>query len=137
MINTSSIGSSLNTSISRDKEITPLEKHRRILFTKFVGIMVNTGMRPKEFLTLKWKDVSAYKTHDTKLQKKISVITIRAENSKTGRARNIVAPVRRRFEVIKNSLKKWGSIHHLMIMFCLMFRRKIRDHIQDKLSSPV
>ena len=92
----------------RDKEITPLEKHRRILFTKFVGIMVNTGMRPKEFLTLKWKDVSTYKTHDTKLQKKISVITIRAENSKTGRARNIVAPVRRRFEVIKNSYKEMG-----------------------------
>ncbi len=92
----------------REKNIKSLEKHRRVIFTKFVGIMVNTGMRPNEFLTLKWKDISTYKTHDPKLQKKISVISIRAENSKTGRARNIVAPVRRRFEVIKNSYKELG-----------------------------
>ena len=70
--------------------------------------MVNTGMRPKEFLTLKWKDISAHKTSDTKLKKKIAVISIRAENSKTGRARNIVAPVRRRLEVIKQAYKDIG-----------------------------
>ena len=93
---------------TREKGITSLEKHRRIIFWKFVGIMVNTGMRPSEFISLKWKDISTYKTHDPKLQKKISVISIRAENSKTGRPRNIVAPVRRRFEVIKNSYKEMG-----------------------------
>ena len=93
----------------REKGIDPIEKHRRIIFTKFVGIMVNTGMRPNEFLTLKWKDISNYKSDDTKLQKKISVISIRSINSKTGRPRNIVAPVRRRFEVIKQAYKNIGA----------------------------
>ncbi len=92
----------------REKGITDIEKHRRILFTKFVGVMVNTGMRPKEFLTLKWKDISAHTSSDPKLKKKIAVISIRAENSKTGRARNIVAPVRRRLEVIKQAYKDIG-----------------------------
>ena len=31
----------------REKNLDDLEKHRRIIFTKFVGVMVNTGMRPK------------------------------------------------------------------------------------------
>jgi len=92
----------------REKNLTELEKHRRILFTKFVGVMVNTGMRPKEFLTLRWKDISAHRSTDPNLRKKIAVISIRAENSKTGRARNIVAPVRNRLEVIKQSYKDLG-----------------------------
>ena len=92
----------------REKNLDDIEKHRRIIYTKFVGVMVNTGMRPKEFLTLKWKDISAHKTADPKLKKKIAVISIRAENSKTGKARNIVAPVRRRLEVIKQSYKDIG-----------------------------
>jgi integrase len=93
----------------KEKGLDPIEKHRRIIFTKFVGIMVNTGMRPNEFLTLKWKDISNYQSDDPKLQKKISVISIRAINSKTGRPRNIVAPVRRRFEVIRQSYKNIGA----------------------------
>ncbi len=92
----------------REKNLDPIEKHRRVLMTKFVGVMVNTGMRPREFLTLKWKDISNHKTTDKKLQNKIVVISIKPENSKTGRARNIVAPVRRRLEVIKEEYKKLG-----------------------------
>lgn len=92
----------------REKGIDPIEKHRRILFTKFVGIMVNTGMRPREFLTLKWKDISNHSSNDPKLKNKLVVIHIRAENSKTGKAGNIVAPVKRRFDVIKQSYKDMG-----------------------------
>ena len=92
----------------KEKDITPIEKHRRILFTKFVGIMVNSGLRPKEFLTLKWKDITNHSTDDLKLKNKVVVIHIRAENSKTGRARNIVSPVRRRLDVIKKSYKDMG-----------------------------
>ena len=92
----------------REKGIDAIEKHRRILFTKFVGIMVNTGMRPREFLTLKWKDISNHIGSDPKQKDKVVVIHIRSENSKTGRPRNIVSPVRRRFEVIKGSYKEMG-----------------------------
>ena len=92
----------------RAKDIDAREKHIRIIFTKIVGILVNTGMRPREFLTLKWKDISNHIHHDKSVQKKISIIHIRAENSKTGKARNVVAPVRRRFEVIKQAYKDLG-----------------------------
>jgi len=93
----------------KEKGLDPIELHRRELFTKFVGIMVNTGMRPNEFLTLKWKDISNYKNSDQKLARRTAVISIRAENSKTGHPRNVVAPVRRRFEVIKQSYRCIGE----------------------------
>ena len=71
--------------------------------------MVNTGMRPKEFLTLKWKDISSHKTADPKLKKKIAVISIRAENSKKlGEQEILYPPVRRRLEVIKQAYKDLG-----------------------------
>ena len=92
----------------REVNLDPIEKHRRIVFTKFVGIMVNTGMRPREFLTLKWKDISNHTSSEVNLRNKVVVIHIRSENSKTGRPRNIVSPVRRRFDVIKNSYKEIG-----------------------------
>ena len=92
----------------REKDLDPIESHRRIIFTKFVGIMVNTGMRPIEFIKLKWKDISNHSSNDPKLKNKLVVIHIRAENSKNGKAGNIVAPVKRRFEVIKKSYKDMG-----------------------------
>lgn len=92
----------------KEKGISEMEKHRRILFTKFVGVMVNSGMRPSEFISLKWKDITNHQSADPKLKDKISILSIRAENAKTGRARNIVAPVRKRLEVIKRSYKEIG-----------------------------
>lgn len=93
---------------TREKDITDIERRTRILFTKFVGVMVNTGLRPREFLTLRWCDISNFKGSDGKVDSKIVVMHIRAEVAKTGRSRNVVAPVKRRLEVIKNSLKEIG-----------------------------
>lgn len=92
----------------KEKNLKPLEKRTRILFSKFVGIMTNTGLRPKEFLTLRWSDISDYKSSNGTTDKKIVVIHIRAENAKTGVARNVVAPVKRRLEVIRKSLEDIG-----------------------------
>lgn len=93
---------------TREKNITPLEKQRRILFTKAVGIFVNTGLRPKEFLGLKWYEVSNHVVADEKIKNKCCVINVRADNSKTGRSRNVVAPVKKRFDVLKKSYKDIG-----------------------------
>ena len=93
---------------TREKGITALERRTRILFTKFVGVMVNTGLRPREFLTLRWCDISNYKSGDNKIDSKVVVLHIRAEVAKTGRSRNVVAPVKRRLEVIKKSLRDIG-----------------------------
>lgn len=93
---------------TREKDLTDIERRTRILFTKFVGVMVNTGLRPREFLTLRWCDISNFKGSDGKADSKVVVLHIRAEVAKTGRSRNVVAPVKRRLEVIKNSLKDIG-----------------------------
>ena len=93
---------------SREKNIKPLEKQRRILFTKVVGILVNTGLRPKELLGLRWHEISNNVVGDESVRKKCCIIHVRAENSKTGRSRNVVAPVKRRLEVIKKSYKDLG-----------------------------
>ena len=92
----------------REKGISDIERRTRILFTKFVGVMVNTGLRPREFLTLRWCDISNYKGSDGKIDSKVVVLHVRAEVAKTGRARNVVAPVKRRLEVIKKSLRDIG-----------------------------
>lgn len=93
---------------TREKDLTPLERRTRILFTKFVGVMVNTGLRPREMLTLRWCDVSNFKGSNNKSDPKIVVLHIRAEVAKTGVSRNVVAPVKRRLEVIKKSLREIG-----------------------------
>ena len=93
---------------TREKDLTDIERRTRILFTKFVGVMVNTGLRPKEFLTLRWCDISNYKGDGSKADSKIVVIHVRAEVAKTGRSRNVVAPVKKRLEVIKKSLRELG-----------------------------
>lgn len=93
---------------TKEKEITDFERRSRILFTKAIGILANTGLRPREFLTLRWCDISAYRSGDAKLDQRTVVLNIRREVSKTGRPRNVVAPVKRRLEVIKKSLRDLG-----------------------------
>lgn len=92
----------------REKSLTGLEKNRRVVFTKAIGILANTGLRPKELLGLRWIDISHYPNAEDEDRKRIAVIHIRKENSKTGRARNCVAPVRKRFDVIKSAYKEIG-----------------------------
>ena len=93
---------------TREKDITDLERRSRILFHKAIGILANAGLRPREFLTLRWCDISPYKSSDPKLDQRTVVLTIRREVSKTGVARNVVAPVKRRLDVIKKSLRDIG-----------------------------
>ena len=92
----------------REKGLNEIEKNRRIVFTKAVGILSNTGLRPVELLKLRWMDISHYPNAEDEDRKKIAVIHVRKENSKTGRARNVVAPVRKRFDVIKSAYKEIG-----------------------------
>lgn len=96
----------------RDKEIDEVEKQKRIIFSKAWGILMNTGMRPKELLGLKVKEINSNPhISDEEERKKQVVITIRADNSKTGRSRRVVAPIKRRIEVILRAYKKLGIIH--------------------------
>ena len=88
----------------RDKD----ELLKRTCFTKTMGILYNTGLRPIEYLKLKWSDVSPVSTGSDDDKKKNYKITVRAEVAKNGMKRVLVAPVRRRFEVIKECYTKMG-----------------------------
>ena len=88
----------------RDKD----EITKRTIFTKTMGILYNTGLRPNELLKLRWSDVSKVSTGSDDDKKKNYKITVRAEIAKNGMKRVLVAPVRRRFEVIKECYVKMG-----------------------------
>ena len=88
---------------SREKDITPEERAKRIIFAKFLTIQYNTGMRNKEQLGLRWKDITPNpnsKDDDDYL------ITISADRSKTGRSRQIAAPIGDKLEAIKREYRK-------------------------------
>ena len=88
----------------RDKD----ELHKRLVFTKTIGILYNTGIRPGEFLKLKWSDITEPKSTTSDDKNKNIKITIRPEVAKTGVRRVIVVPVKKRFDVIRSCYKKMG-----------------------------
>ena len=90
---------------SRDTTQKEEELLKRQVFSKFQGIAYNTGCRPKELLGLYWKEVSPMEGElsDTHMK-----LFIRRENSKNGRSRLVVAPIRRRLEVIRKCYEDMG-----------------------------
>ena len=88
---------------SREKDISDEERAKRIVFAKFLTIQYNTGMRNKEQLGLRWKDIAPNpnsKDDDDYL------ITISADRSKTGKSRQIAAPIGDKLEAIKREYRK-------------------------------
>jgi len=97
-----------------DKIRDPLafrDKHellKRTIFSKAIGILYNTGLRPKELLGLKWSEITTSSSDDEEAKKINYRIVVRPENAKTGKRRIIVAPVKRRFDIIRTCYKKMG-----------------------------
>jgi len=91
---------------SRDKEIDDLERIKRRVYGLYLTIVYYTGMRPKEALGLRWKDIQPIPTESKEDQRVNRSIFIPAENAKTGRSRHLVAPVAIQFERIKEHYKK-------------------------------
>ena len=87
---------------------SPLEQTKRSIFREWIGISYNTGMRPKELLTLKWGDVSINITDTKEQQKTHRLLKVRTENSKTGKMRSVNGPVGRRLERLKKSYEDLG-----------------------------
>ena len=90
----------------------PEEIEKRKIFKEFILILANSGVRPKELLGVKVKEITElpYMTDDDK-KKGNMVINIRKDNAKTGRSRSVVAPIRQRLERIYNAYKKIGITH--------------------------
>ena len=92
----------------REKDISELEQVKRRVFALYISINYNIGARTKEMLGIKWGDISINPTDNAENKRINRVIHIHAENSKTGRSRNIVAPIAEKLDRIKNHYKKLG-----------------------------
>jgi len=94
---------SLEHVYTKDPSIQEEERPKRIMFAKTWGILMYTGMRPKELLGLKVNGIKMDPPiKDPDERNKQFVMRSRADNTKTGRARSIGAPhpARRRINAI-------------------------------------
>jgi len=94
-----------------EKDISNYEKQKRVIFYNAIGLLYNTGLRPKELLGLKVNEITKNEADTAELQKTHLKILIRKENSKTGRSRVVVVPIKKRVERIKSAYKELGLDH--------------------------
>ena len=88
-----------------DKSVGEEECLKRRMFSNIVGLLANTGLRPKELLGLYWHEIKINKNDSRRLQRSHRLLTIRQDNSKTGRSRTVNAPVGERVDRIKGIYK--------------------------------
>ena len=92
----------------RETGISEWERVKRRVFALYISINYNTGCRVGEMLNIKWCDISINPL-DTPEKKKVNrVITIHPEKSKTGKGRNIIAPIAEKLARIEAHYRKIG-----------------------------
>ena len=95
----------------KEAGVKEVERQKRIIFYNIIGILYNTGLRPKELLGLRINEITINEADNKELQKTHLKLLVRRENSKTGRSRVVVAPIRKRVERIKAAYKSLGAEH--------------------------
>ena len=95
----------------KDKTIDEVEKQKRIIFYNSFGILMASGLRPKEYLGLKLNEISFLDNDTTEEREERMKITIRSSNSKTGRGRVVVCPITKRVNRIKAAYEALGVPH--------------------------
>lgn len=101
----------LHFNYTREKTVKEDEILKRKIFQHFIGLLYQTGMRPKELLGLKLKEISHNPKWNKTQQKTLVILKVRKENSKTGKGRNAVAPVKEKIETIISAYKSLGFKH--------------------------
>lgn len=87
------------------------QKSKRLAFFYALGFLYNTGLRPKEFLGLRLSEITPFVGDDPELAKTHLRVFVRADNSKTGRSRVVVAPIRNRVEKIQQAYADMNFPH--------------------------
>ena len=90
---------------------TDEELEVRKIWKEFIFIMSNVGFRPSELLGIKLYEITENPQWDDARNATDVLMKVRKENSKTGRARVCVAPVKKRIERVLESYKKIGIEH--------------------------
>ena len=107
-----------------EKGITRKEQIKRRIYGIVFTLSHYLGARPKEMLAIKWSDISVNPNDSADDKKTNRVIHIPADNSKTGRSRDIVAPIADQLD----RLEKW------YLEFGLEVRRNSDDFIFPRLT---
>ena len=94
----------------KDKSIGEKERALRVIFTKMIGVLFNTGLRGKECLGLRVNEVYANPLDNAENRKRNVLVKVRSTNSKTGKSRVLAAPIKRRIDVIKQQYEKLGIV---------------------------
>lgn len=102
----------LHFKYTRQVGIREDELLKRKIFQHFIGMLYQTGMRPKELLGLKLKEISTNINWDKGAMKTLLILSVRKENSKTGRSRKAVAPVKEKVDAILQAYKELGFNHN-------------------------
>ena len=108
----------------REKGIGEIEKATRIIFYNVFGILYNSGQRPKELLLMRVGEISEAEGQAEDIKRECLKLHIRKENSKTGRGRTIVVPIKKRIERIKRAYADIGIIHSPMDYLLISPTRK-------------
>ena len=83
----------INYKYCNEKGIDDKEKIKRRVYGLVYTMSHYMGCRPKEMLGLKWKDISINPSDDKKGKEINRLVHIPATNSKTGKSRDIIAPI--------------------------------------------
>lgn len=91
-----------------EKGISTKEQIKRRVYGIVFTLSHYLGCRPKEMLAIKWSDISINPNDDKKDQKINRLIHIPADNSKTGRSRDIIAPIAPQLERLMKWYREFG-----------------------------
>jgi len=91
----------------KEVDIDDRERQKRIIFSKIVGVLCNTGLRSSEMLGLKVNDVYPNPLDKDKDTDNM-LVRVTPVNSKTGVGRTLVAPIKKRIIAIKEAYAKLG-----------------------------
>ena len=109
---------------------TAEELEKRKIWKEFVFIMSNVGFRAKELIGIKMSEIMENPAWDSDRRETDLLMKVRKENSKTGRARVCVAPVKKRIQRILASYKKLGIVHEVDDFLFINPRSHSRNHYQ-------
>jgi integrase len=77
------------------KEINDQERLKRRIFRGFIEMLYNLGARPKELLGLRLSEITSNPKWKDIEKEDNAIVLIRKENSKTGKSRKPVAPIKK------------------------------------------
>ena len=95
--------------IKSEKGIKELEKRK--IFAEYLLCISNGGFRSKELLGIKFKEIYSSPSFTEEEKQENVVMLVRKENSKTGRERRVVAPLKKRIDRIITAYKRLGITH--------------------------